>query len=131
MKFEIDKNYTLTEIRKIAGNPGTGGKWIKGYLEHDGEMFILANTKTPGFGGQKYSNKWLSDDLFEWSGNNESKETDSYIQKILDLNQVTHLFTRDIDYRVGAELTYHGKVKAINIKNSCPVILQLKLLNIS
>lgn len=128
MEFEIGKNYKIGEIRMIVGHPGRGGKWVKGYLEHDGEMFIFANTKSPGFGGQKYRNRWRTSHLFEWSGNKTSKESDRYIQMIMDPSQTIHLFTREEKYRTAGELTYQGKVKALDINNEAPVYILFKLL---
>ena len=129
MDFKLGKKYKISEIRTIVGHPGKGGKWVKGYLEHNGEMFIFANIKSPGFGGQQYKNRWLTSSLLEWSGNNTSKVTDRYIQLILDPKQVTHLFTREEKYRSASELTYQGKVRALDIYDEAPVYVLLKVLN--
>ncbi len=45
-KYKVGRRYTRTEIRDIENDPGTQGKWVQGYLEHNGEIFIFSN-----FGG--------------------------------------------------------------------------------
>lgn len=129
MQFEIGKEYSLSEIKSLVGVEGRGGKWVKGYLEHNDEMFIFANTKSPGFGGQDYENKWLDPDLFLWSGDKTSKITDRYILEILKSDKITHLFVRDTEYKPGANLVYHGPVQAIHHYGEAPIYLVLKLQN--
>ena len=127
MDFKIGQKYKISEIRAIVGHPGKGGKWVKGYLEHNGIMFIFANIKSPGFGGQQYNNRWLTSQLLEWSGNTKSKVKDRYIQLILDPEQTTHLFTREEKYLSGGELTYQGTVRALDIYEEEPVYILLKV----
>ena len=104
MDFKIGQKYKISEIRTIVGHPGKGGKWVKGYLEHNGIMFIFANIK--------YT---------------KSKVTDRYIQLILDPEQTTHLFTREEKYLSAGELTYQGTVRALDIYEEEPVYILLKV----
>lgn len=127
-KFLIDKNYTLSEIRNIVGNPGRGGKWVKGYLEHNNEMFIFANTDGGGFIGHDYKNFWIKENkILDWKGDKQSSINDKYIKYILSGDYPIHLFTRENKYKPGTPYIYRGKAIPARIISNEPVNIILDL----
>lgn len=127
-KFNLNQNYTLSKIREVVGDPGKGGKWVKGYLMHDNEMFIFANIGGGGFIGHDYENTWIDKErrTLDWRGDKQSKTTDKYITFILSGDYPIHLFTREQDYIAGSDLTYRGLVTPVKVVSDSPVKIILE-----
>lgn len=128
IKFLIGNKYTMTEIRKIVGDPGRGGKWVKGYLMHNDEMFIFANIHGSGYIGRDYQNLWIDQNkILDWKGNKQSSITDRYIKYILRGDYPVHLFTRESEYKPGTPYIYRGQAIPARIKSDEPVNIILDL----
>lgn len=63
-KYVVGNYYTRTEIRKIENDPGNMEKWIRGYVEHNGEMFIFSTYVGEAYTGVDHGDKWIDGNTY-------------------------------------------------------------------
>ena len=124
VRFEIDKEYSRADVREKIELPRdiTGGPWLTGIVEHDGEFFIFANVGNAGRTGHNYKNEW-DDGFLRWQHKKNSNLTWPSVNRLLMSGALIHLFSRksDRDY-----FRYHGYAIPVEvIDESSPVDLVL------
>lgn len=125
MDYIVGNKYTRTIIRNMAGDPGTNGKWVKGYCEHNGEFYIFCNIKGKSYTGVDHNNFWLNDHQLSWNAMKKSRKDSPFLSKMLKENQVVHIFTREGSSNnkdiKGEPFIYSGLGNPEKIEGSDPV----------
>lgn len=122
-KYKVGRRYTRTEIRDIENDPGTQGKWVQGYLEHNGEIFIFSNFGGKSYTGVDHGDRWIDKNkgTFNWNGMKKSNIENKNIKMMLDPRIKVHLFVRAVDPKKGDPFTYFGIVNPISVSGKDPV----------
>lgn len=132
-RYNIGSKYTRTEIRKIEEDPGTMGKWVSGYVEHKGEIFIFSTFGGESYTGVDHGDEWIDETerVFNWNAKKNSDITDKHIKMMLDSNHNVHMFTRksntDKTKLKGAPFVYQGIALPLKVSGKNPVNIVWKL----
>lgn len=94
LKYVVGQNYSRTDIRNIENDPGTQGKWVSGYVEHNNEMFIFSTYDGEASTGVDHGDRWINEDTFFWNAKKQSNLNHKLIKKLLDPSIKNHLFVR-------------------------------------
>ncbi|EAE2451622.1 DUF3427 domain-containing protein [Listeria monocytogenes] len=124
-KYLIGSKYTRTEIRNLENDPGTMGKWDRGYLEHNKEIFIFSTYGGESYTGIDYGDKWIDSETFFWNGQKKSNVQHKHVKMMLDPNVDKRLFVRKSNSNKnklkGAPFTYKGLVNPIKVSGENPI----------
>ncbi len=117
--FTLYQQYSRNDVKNILDIKTKRGPYERGYWEHkeSGEMYIFANVGIPGVTGHDYDNHW-DEDVLRWEGDTISSIGSGRIQKLIDNDIDTHIFTRDTPRGL---FTYEGIGIAQEVKDTLPV----------
>ncbi len=118
--FKINNTYSKNDIYNILNVPNNKrkGNWNTGYTTYNDNIYIFANIGIPGRTGHDYANS-ENGDLFNWEAKNNTKVSQSAIQRMLNpgLNKIL-LFTRKNNRD---PFTFRGYIKAKKYFDTTPV----------
>ncbi|GMC10253.1 hypothetical protein K5E_23920 [Enterococcus thailandicus] len=134
-KYVVGNYYTRTEIRKIENDPGNMGKWIRGYVEHKGEMFIFSTYGGEAYTGVDHGDKWIDGNTYYWNGTKKSNIQNKYIKTMLNPNCKIHLFTKkskkNKEDLKGSPFRYEGTVIPWEVSGKDPINIIWKINKLS
>ena len=74
----------------------SGGDWVIGYAQYEGEVFAFCNIGIAGRTGNDFPNRWVGDALYRF-GKNGSTVDEPMIQSMVTGVVTTHVFWRGRD----------------------------------
>lgn len=126
----MENNYLKTDIYKLLNVPEEkqGGKWDKGYTNHNNFHFIFANIKTSGKGYDgsifDYNNYFLDKDTLYWEGAKLSRITHPSIVNLIKSHPL--IFVRYSD-TTKPYWIFLGTGKAIKVRGKEPVVVHWEI----
>jgi hypothetical protein len=129
--LETGRSYMRAEIPATFGLPFESRKWQQGFVSEGGQIFLLVTLEKEGMPAQhRYSDRFLSRELFEWKSQNRHTQESSAGQAIrrhVERDIPVHLLVRKegkVPGGTAAPFIYCGLLTFVDWEGEKPITIR-------